>query len=260
MLIAQLSDPHILDPSHDGHHGVNNNERLSLAIESINSERPRPSVVVITGDLAMNGRPDQYAELVRRLGDLEIPFLPIGGNHDDRDHMKAALGEIPWADCEHASWSVVVEGVRIIGLDSTVPGMAGAHIGPPLASWLNDRLAEAAEPVLLAMHHPPFVCGIDWMDRPGFDGFGRFVSTLKANPMPGLIICGHLHRPIHSSVAGIRASVGISTIQHVALDLLPDGPEQMILDPVGYQLHSFDGKHWVTHTRYIDNDTEPFPY
>lgn len=258
MFLAQLSDLHILEPGTDEERYIDNNERLRTAVASINAESPRPSAVVLTGDLTSWGSQVEYDQLTDGLADLEIAILPIGGNHDDRDRLRSTFPHLPWVDADHASWSIVVGGVRVIGLDTTIPGQAGAAFDDARAAWLAAELTNSAEPTVIAMHHPPFLSGIDWMDDAGFEGLDRFVEVLDECPSPGLIMCGHLHRPIHSVVSGVRASVGISTIQHVALDLKPNAQPQLILDPVGYQLHTFDNDAWLTHTRFIDTGHEPF--
>ncbi len=258
MFLAQLSDLHILEPGTKEEHYLDNNRRLEVAVTSLNAESPRPSAVVITGDLTSWGSAVEYEQLTSRLAPLEIQALPIGGNHDDRDRMRAAFPDMPWIDADHASWSVVAGGVRIIGLDSTIPGQAGACIDDERAAWLAAELNNSAEPTVLAIHHPPFLSGIDWMDEAGFEGLDLFTEVLRDSVSPGFIMCGHLHRPIHSVVAGTRASVGISTVQHVALDLKPNAPVRLILDPVGYHIHSHNGGEWLTHTRYIDTGEEPF--
>ena len=258
MFLAQLSDLHILEPDTAEEHYLDNNQRLVSAVASLNAESPRPSAVVITGDLTNWGTAIEYEQLTSRLAELDIPFLPLGGNHDNRDRMRAAFPQIAWVDATHASWSIVVDGVRVIGLDSTVPGLPGGECDAERAEWLARELTDSAEPTVLALHHPPFLSGIEWMDVAGFQGLELLTEVLETAPPPGLIICGHLHRPIHSVVAGIRASVGISTVQHVALDLTVNAPVSLILDPVGYQIHALDQGAWVTNTRYIETGQEPF--
>lgn len=66
------------------------------------------------------------------------------------------------------------------------------------------------------------------------------------------IVCGHLHRPVSSSVSGIAVQVGVSTVQHVDLDLLPVSTPSVIRDPIGYQILRVDGRCIVSHTRFIE--------
>ncbi|MEZ5343783.1 MAG: hypothetical protein R2706_20815, partial [Acidimicrobiales bacterium] len=79
MFLAQLSDLHVLAPGTDEEHYLDNNARLTSAVASLNAESPRPSAVVITGDLTSWGADVEYGQLVERLSALEITTLPIGG-------------------------------------------------------------------------------------------------------------------------------------------------------------------------------------
>jgi 3',5'-cyclic AMP phosphodiesterase CpdA len=258
VLIAQLTDTHVVAWDTDTELYVDNNARASTAVAMLNDEVPTPSAVVMTGDLVNDARADEYAALADVLAPLAIDLLPLPGNHDDRTLLRATFDAFEWSDTEHLSWVRIIDGVRIIGLDTTRPGYHGGEFDAERADWLGSRLSVPHEGVtLLAMHHPPFVTGIDWMDRPGFVGLDRFTEIVSTSPV-ARIVCGHLHRPVGSSVAGVAAQVAMSTVQHVALDLAPEAAIALVRDPVGYQVHRIDGADVVTHSRYIDTGEHPF--
>lgn len=255
MLIAQLTDTHAVDPSAAADLLVDNNGRLDRAVAAINAESPAPDLVIVTGDLTDNGRPEEFAQFVTAIAPLRVPVLAIPGNHDNRPGVRAALPHLPWANTEHASWVYDIDDLRVVGLDSTVPGHPGADIDVDRAEWLAEAIDGATGRCVLAIHHPPFITGIDWMDKAGFDGLDRLRGVLEEHPVER-VLCGHHHRPIHSTIAGIPAIVGPSTVQHVDLDLAPAAPISLILDPVGYLIHSLTENSWVTHTRYFDTGAE----
>jgi Icc protein len=214
--------------------------------------------VLATGDLTNDGRPFEYDALAELLAPLSIPILPIPGNHDDRVLVRATFPEMPWIAAEHASWVTSVDGVRIVGLDSTSPGEHGAAFDAEREIWLRAVLAEPHDgPTLLTIHHPPFVTGIGWMDRSGFVGLDRLEAVLSDQPVDR-VVCGHLHRPMTSTIAGIPAQVGLSTVQHVDLDLAADAGVSLVLDPAGYQIMRISGREIVTHTRYVAPANESF--
>ncbi len=265
---AQLTDTHIVGSEHahragtDADHPLDPNRRLRLAVDSINSERVPISAVLVTGDLANDGRPEEYEAVAELLEPLRAPLLAIPGNHDVRSSVRALCPDLPWADADHASWSIVHDGITIIGLDTTHLGEHGAQFDDERATWLTEAL-EAADraglPTLVAMHHPPFRSGISWMDRSGFSGMEHFTHIIAEHSVDR-ILCGHMHRPMNALVGGTIAQVGISTVQHVALELDEGepGPLMMIDGPPGYLVHRFHGGTWVSHTRYIDRDAKPF--
>ena len=259
MLIAQLTDTHVVGPNTDEELYVDNNGRVVEAIDSINRESPAVSVVLATGDLTQWGAPEEFVELSRFTAKLRPPILPLVGNHDNRDGIRGCFPSVPWVDAEHASWVAEIEHVRVIGLDSTRPGESGAEFDHDREMWLRSILDQRHDgPTVLTMHHPPFVTGIGWMDRAGFIGLERFVAVLSETKVVDRIQCGHLHRPMSSVVGGVLAEVGLATTVHVALDVGPDGPVQVIRDPVGYRLLRITGRSIVGHTRYIGIGEEPF--
>lgn len=258
-LLAQLTDTHVVDADSDEVLYVDNNERVRIAVESLNAESPALAAVVATGDLTQWGSTAEFDQLVELVAPLRMPFLPLPGNHDHRDRLRSAFPNHPWVDDDHASWVQFVDGVRIVGLDTTVPGQPGGLIDDQRATWLSSALADPHDGVtILAMHHPPFETGIGWMDRSGLSGRARLEAVLRDQPHVDRIWCGHLHRPITSVVGGVPAEVGLSTTVHVALDLAPGAVTRVVRDPAGYRVHMIGDGTIVSHTRYIDTGEDPF--
>jgi Icc protein len=258
VLVGQLTDTHVAASGRDGvpldELFVDNNARLAAAVASINEEAPALDVLIGTGDMTNWARPEEYEILAELMAPLTVPFLVIPGNHDDRDLLRATFPDVPWVDAVHASWVTVIgdPAVRVIGLDSTLPGEPGAEFDHERERWLRSVLADAHDGVtVLALHHPPFATGVDWMDASGFVGLDLLETVLSEHPVDK-VICGHFHRPVSSTIAGIPAQVGLSTVQHVDLDLTPGAGPSLIVDPVGYQIHRVTARDIVTHTRYID--------
>ena len=271
--LAHLTDTHVVDPATDELQDVDNNARVAMAVASINAEAPGCAAVIATGDLTQWGTDVEYAQLARLFEHLAPPVLPLPGNHDERNPLRATFPDVPWVDAQHASWVVDIDGVRIVGLDSTVPRSADTPGGPGVMNppgaefddereaWLRAVLADRHDgPTFLAMHHPPFRTGISWMDANGFVGLDRLADVLAEHRGVDRILCGHLHRPISSTISGIPAEVGLSTTAHVALDLLPEAPVRIIRDPAGYRVVIVERSgSIVVHTRYIDTGESPFP-
>ena len=262
MLLGQLSDLHVVAPGTDAELHVDNVARVRAAVRSVVSESPALDAVLVTGDLANDGRPGEYEVLADVLAPIGAPVLAIPGNHDDRDLVRSTFPRLGWVDADHASWVEAVRGVRVIGLDSTRPGHAGAEFDDERAEWLATELARAHDgPTVLAMHHPPFATGIAWMDAAGFVGLDRFRDVVAGAPVDR-IACGHLHRPVASTCAGVAAQVGISPVQHVALDLDPDAGVSLVRDPAGYQVLRIErddhGAEIVVHTRHVGTPERPF--
>ncbi|MFV0525497.1 MAG: phosphodiesterase [Acidimicrobiales bacterium] len=264
LLVAQITDTHVLEPWSTEEQLVDNNARLAVAVAAINAERPRPDVVLATGDLVNNSTPEQTAIFAELVAPLDVPILVLPGNHDDRASLKATFDQ-PWQETgdDHISWAVDLGPVRLIGLDTIVPGRPGGRFDAEREEWLTATLAEAPDrPTLVAMHHPPFVSGLDVMDGMGLKGIEAFAAVIAANPQVERILCGHLHRPITTTVGGATCTVGVATIEPVALNLGPDAPIEVALDPYGYFLHGYragagSSGQWISHLRYLATGQPP---
>lgn len=257
VIIAQVTDTHVLE--RDEEQFLDNNASLASVIASLNAEVPRPDLVLATGDLTNWGRASQYAVLAELVAELDLPILALMGNHDDRDLTRQTFPDAPWVDADHASWTSLLGNTTLIGLDTTDPGRHGGVFDDERERWLEATLAAAPGPVILAMHHPPFTTGVDWMDASGFAGLVNLRRLIAGNREKiARILCGHFHRPVVTSVEDVATSVCLSSSFHVDLDLRPGGERALILDPRGYQLHIVNGSDVVSHTRYIDTGEARF--
>jgi Icc protein len=256
VILAQLTDTHVLE---DGEaQFLDNNGMLAQAISSLNAENPKPDAVIGTGDLTNWAREAQYEKLAELFAELDLPFFPMVGNHDDRALLKQTFPDVPWAEGGHASWMTDIDGVRVVALDSTDPGRNGAAFDRERRVWLESAL-ETDGATILAMHHPPFTTGVDWMDAQGFIGIESLHEVIADNADTIVrIVCGHFHRPVVTTVSGVTTSVCPATVHHIQLDLVPGSEPSLIRDPRGYQLHLVDGTDVVTHTRYIDTGESAF--
>jgi Icc protein len=183
-----------------------------------------------------------------------MPLFAIPGNHDAREPMRQAFaggGYLP----REGFLNYVIEDypMRIIGLDTLVPGEGGGALCSDRLRWIDRVLATAPDrPVLVLMHHPPFVTGISRMDRLGLDGTAAFAEIIRHHPQVERIACGHLHRAIESRFAGTMAGTAPSTAHQIVLDLRTDARISFAFEPPGYQLHYWrEDAGLVTHTAAI---------
>ncbi|HSV54169.1 MAG TPA: metallophosphoesterase [Burkholderiaceae bacterium] len=84
MLIAQLSDVHVRRKGELYKGVVDSNRMFAEAIAHLQSLDRRPDLVLLTGDLVDEGHADEYANLCKLLKALELPYLVVPGNHDER--------------------------------------------------------------------------------------------------------------------------------------------------------------------------------
>ncbi|MCB9393884.1 MAG: phosphodiesterase [Acidimicrobiaceae bacterium] len=258
MIVAQISDPHVVEHGELLFDRIPTNAHLEAAVRCLASLDPRPDLVVVTGDLVNEGRPAQYRELRRLLEPLAMPVRLMCGNHDDPVGLREVFADHGYLGSEGPIDYVVddVVPLRIVALDTHVPGEPGGHLTATQLAWLDARLGEAADrPCLVALHHPPFATGIAHMDEMGLteaatEGLRDVVSR---HPQVERVICGHLHRTIARRFAGTVATTVPSTAHAVALDLRPELTEGASnAEPPAITLHLWRaGIGLVTHTRTI---------
>jgi 3',5'-cyclic AMP phosphodiesterase CpdA len=264
VLIAQLTDTHITPPGKLANGVVDTAAYLARAVAEIEALQPRPDVVVLTGDLVDKGTPEEYAQLRALLAPLSMPLFAIPGNHDSREGMREAFagdGYLPRAG--YLNFALEDWPLRIIALDTLVPGEGGGALCGERLRWLAQTLAAAPDRAsVILMHHPPFRTGFAAMDRIGLAGGAALAEIVRAHPSVERILCGHLHRAIDCRFAGTIAGTAPSTAHQLLLDLQPSTPASyFVMEPPGYQLHRWEEEDGlVTHTAVVGAYPGPYPF
>ncbi len=265
MLICQLTDLHIRPEGIPANRVVETNMLTERALRAVAALRPAPDVVLLTGDLTECGLAEEYALLARMLRrHITQPVYAIPGNHDRREAFRDGLGHLPGVtdDPSHVSYIVENHPVRLIMLDSVVPGAGHGMLGPAQLDWLDRALATApTHPTLIGIHHPPFACGIAHMDRIMLRDSAAFANVIARHRQVCRIVCGHHHRPIMGQVAHAIATVAPSVAHQSELDLQADAEGMIVLEPPAYQLHLWrDDIGMVSHTAYVEAAAGPYPF
>jgi 3',5'-cyclic AMP phosphodiesterase CpdA len=265
MLICQLTDLHVRGRGIPANRVVDTNMFAERAFRRVAALSPRPDAVLLTGDLTECGLASEYEVLdglIRRL--LPMPVFAIPGNHDRREEMRGRLAHLPGVtdDPYFIQYAIDDLPVRLVMLDTVVPGFGHGALDGGRMEWLDRTLgADPTKPTIVAMHHPPFLCGIRHMDRINLRDTAEFAAVIARHPQVERIVCGHHHRPIVARVAHAIASIAPSIAHQVELDLNDDAPAQFVLEPPAFQLH-----HWradtgvVTHTAYVEAYPGPYPF
>jgi Icc protein len=264
MLLAQITDFHIRPEGLLAYGRVDTAACLGRAIARLADLDPRPDAVVATGDLVDAGDPVEYAHLRRLLAPLALPLYVLPGNHDSRPALREAFrdhGYLPEGG-EFLHYTVEDWPLRLIALDTTIPGEPGGRMCDRRLAWLEAELAEQSErPTLLMMHHPPMATGIGHMDAMGLEKPERLAAVLRRHGQVERIICGHIHRSIQASFAGKPASVAPSTAHQVMLDLTAGDEARFVLEPPGFHLHLWrPDSGIVSHNAYVDGFPGPFAF
>lgn len=267
-LIAQISDMHVLPEGRLCYGHSETNGKLRACIDAIVALPVLPDMVLATGDLVQAGGREQYGCLREILAPLPMPCYVVAGNHDDRAELKRAFADhatmAPHLPAGDGFLQYVVEDwpLRIVVLDTLLPGHDGGTLCTQRLAWLAATLAAAPDrPTIIAMHHPPFRCGIGFMDELNLDTAAPLAAIIAHYPKVERVLCGHVHRAIQTRFAGTIASTCPSTAHQISLDLRAAADATYMLEPPGFQLHYWtppDGL--VTHTASVGPHPGPYRF
>jgi 3',5'-cyclic-AMP phosphodiesterase len=266
VLIAQISDLHIKPPDTLAYGQVDTARALERCVAVLNEFRPKPDLVVISGDLADTPTAEEYEHLKRLLAQLDLPFVGIPGNHDSRELMRAAFPLAAYAfPSGPLNQRVEIGGLDLVLLDSSVPGKPHGELDMPTLQWLEATLASSPDrPALVFLHHPPFRTGIGHMDRQNLLNAGELARIVRRHPRVQLIAAGHVHRATLTMFAGVPTTICPAPNHAVDLDLAELREPSFKVEPPAFHLHCwFAGEGFggvVTHQVPIGNFDGPYQF
>jgi 3',5'-cyclic AMP phosphodiesterase CpdA len=209
-VVAHLSDPHLLADGQLQYGVVDTEHGLRLALERLARMNPAPQALVFTGDLADKAQPAAYArlrELVEPVAaQLGAQVIWVMGNHDERAEYARELFDSDDDGCQDRVYEV--DGLRIIALDTSVPGYHHGELTDDQLAWLSAQLAvPALHGTLLALHHPPIpVPMLRAAEIIELDEQHRLAEVVAGTDVRA-ILGGHFHFTSWSTFAGIPVSV-----------------------------------------------------
>lgn len=235
MLVAQISDTHILSPASDQPAAELRADCLRRCVADIN--RQQPDAVIFTGDTVQHGQPEEYARLRELLAPLEVPVYLVPGNRDDKNEMRAAFRDYAYLPKDGGFLQYVIEEyvVRLVAIDSTSRGERKGVCCPARQAWLEEVLgAQPDKPTLLFIHHPPFDIADHYIG--GYrqpEEAAALADIVSRHPQVKGLLCGHVHWPIERDWAGTEARI----MPSVAVDLRKGIDETEARGRPVYMLH-----------------------
>src|SRR5690348_14141719 len=105
----------------------------------------------------------------------------------------------------------LVDGLRIVALDTSVPGQHHGEVTDAQLAWLARVLdVPAPSGTILAMHHPPLPTVADLAVAVELVEQHRLANVLEGTDVRA-ILAGHMHYSSFGTFAGIPVSVASST-------------------------------------------------
>lgn len=212
--ILHLSDTHFVGGPGLLHGKVDSDANLKKLFRDFAETKARPEAIVLTGDLADTGDADAYQRL-RALVEpaaeaIGAQVIWVMGNHDTRTPFRKHLLD---SDAGEQSVDVVhdVNGLRIIALDSTVPGHHHGEITDEQYAWLAEVLSTPApHGTVIALHHPPVPSLLDTLSFVELREQARFAEAIRGTDVRA-VLGGHLHFNTFSEIGGVPVSVASAT-------------------------------------------------
>jgi 3',5'-cyclic-AMP phosphodiesterase len=255
MLLCQISDPHVVPEGTLAYGKVDTPGLLERCVRKVRALPRTPDAIVATGDLTDNGTAEEYGLLAEILAPLNVPLYLAVGNHDERPMLRAAFPNHKYLAGEDGFVQYAIEdfAVRLVVLDTLVPGKPGGVLCERRLAWLDRTLAASDRPTIVAQHHPPFPTGLSFMDRMSLADPASEAAVISRYPQVERIICGHHHRNSQARFAGTVASICPSTAHQLLLDLVPGADIRFTFEPSGFQLHLWNGDQLISHTAVVED-------
>ena len=149
-----------------------------------------------------------------------LPIHVLPGNHDLREPMRRCF-ELPGHADEPIQYAVDLGPLRLVVLDTTIPGEDAGALDDERLGWLDAALGQEPDALtVIAMHHPPLVSGVPALDRialarPDQHALGEVVER---HPQVERFVAGHVHRVMAGQLAGRAVLTVPSTYVQTQLD------------------------------------------
>lgn len=212
--ILHISDTHFVGGTGLLHGKVDSDANLKKLFRDFAESKARPEAIVFTGDLADTGDADAYDRLRALVepaaAEIGAEVIWVMGNHDTRTPFRKHLLD---SDAGEQSVDMVydVNGLRVIALDSTVPGLHYGEITDEQYAWLADVLATPApHGSVIALHHPPVPSMLEPIEFVELRDQARFGEAIRGTDVRA-VLGGHLHFNTFSEIGGVPVSVASAT-------------------------------------------------
>ncbi|HVB09684.1 MAG TPA: metallophosphoesterase [Bacillota bacterium] len=195
-VFVQLSDTHI-EAGDRPYWGIDTAGTFRRTLDAVRALDARPEFFILSGDLCNRGEREGYVRLREVLAELDafgVPVLLGLGNHDARRPFReVCLGEAETAEEEPYFYARELGGLRVVMLDSKIPGDVAGRLGERQLGWLREALATPApDGTVVVVHHPPFLNAVHHMDGHGLADAEALADILREHPVLGLLH-GHTH-------------------------------------------------------------------
>lgn len=197
-VVAQISDLHVNGTA-------DHRKRVDAVMDYLNGRCGGPrniDALLVTGDIADEGLPEEYREAIEALG-TDIPMLLTLGNHDDRSAFNAVVHDSDGCS-EPVNSALRLDGLLLLALDSSISGRSDGYLARGTLDWASAQIDEvgADTSVLVGFHHPALPIGIPFIDDRCQLDPALLAEFITAHPNIVGTVAGHAHTPAVTTFAG----------------------------------------------------------
>jgi len=241
--LVQISDPHLVPEGELLRGRVDTGGALARTLAVVEESGVRPDALVFTGDLVDGGDAASYRRfralvepVARRLG---AEVVLVAGNHDRRAAVREHLLDLP-PDPAPLDRVLRIGGLRLVVLDTTVPGRSHGGLRPSQLERLAAELAvPAPDGTVLALHHPPLPTALPLTAAIELRAADRAaLAAVLAGSDVRLVLAGHTHVVSAGAVGGVPVWTGGAT-SYGSDALAPDRGERVLLAPSASRVDLF---------------------
>lgn len=246
MIIAQITDTHLLAPDSKDSKGQSRAACLRAVVADINASVPEADAVIHTGDMVHTRAAGEYALAREIMQDLNAPLYAVPGNRDSRASLRRTFGAdgyLAGQGDEPILYAVDDLPARLIGFDSLSGTSPKGDVDPERLAWLDATLSQdALRPACVLTHHPPVAVttAMEPWQYERREAGAELAQVIARHTQIARIFCGHSHRPFLARFGGSEAS----SVPSIAADLRKGRyPPHLAERPV-YQVHrlGIDGR------------------
>lgn len=224
-VIAHISDTHLLGGNRKLFSKVDVKKNLTDLLERLRATGMTFDALVFTGDLADVAEPEAYRWIRQQVepvaSELGAQVIWVMGNHDEREHYARELFDEESTGAPHDR-VYDINGLRVISLDSTVPGYHHGDLDDSQVEWLAAELSTPAKHgTILALHHPPIRSHNPLVRMIELFHQDKLEKVLRGGDVR-TILGGHLHYSTFGTFAGIPVAVASATCYTVDMGMSKD--------------------------------------
>ena len=242
--ILQITDSHILPEPDHTLLGINTEYYFRQVLQHAFALHKQFDLLLLSGDLAQTPSLAVYQRILQHLATYRTPTVCLPGNHDDFGMMQAIFQD----DLYNCRKQVMLGGWQILSLNSQKTNSPVGKLSDAELSFLEQRLFQQPDtPTLIALHHPCFETGSQWLDTMQLINSESFLDLLDRHSQVKVVTCGHIHQEIAVS----HGSFSLYSAPASCFEFQPLSQEFSVAEtPPGYRVFTLSPDGGVASTCY----------